>query len=82
MIPFKKCPVCNGEVVEKEVEKLLRGGNNTAFVKVKAEVCLHCGERFYSKATINEFQEIRLKLERQEISEFELLGKSFKVGSR
>ena len=82
MIPFKKCPVCNGEVVEKEVEKLLRGGNNTAVVKVKAEVCLHCGERFYSKSTINEFQEIRSKLEHEEISEFELLGHSFKAGSR
>jgi YgiT-type zinc finger domain-containing protein len=82
MIPFKKCPVCNGEVVEKEVEKLLRGGNNTAVIKVKAEVCLHCGERLYSKSTINKFQEIRSKLENQEISEFELLGKSFKVGSR
>ena len=23
MIPFKKCPVCGGEMVEKEVEKLL-----------------------------------------------------------
>jgi len=82
MIPFKKCPICNGEVVEKEVEKLLRGGNNTAVVKVKAEVCLHCGERLYSKSTINRFQEIRSKLERQGISEFELLGKSFKVENR
>ncbi len=43
-----KYPVCGGELVEKEVEKLLRGGVNTAVVKVGAEVCLHCGERFYS----------------------------------
>ena len=45
MIPFKKCPICGGEVVEKEVEKLLRGGKNTAVILVRAEVCLHCGER-------------------------------------
>ena len=38
MIPFKKCPVCGGEMVEKEVEKLLRGGVHTAVVKVHAEV--------------------------------------------
>jgi len=25
MLPFSKCPICGGEVVEKDVEKLLRG---------------------------------------------------------
>lgn len=47
MIPFDKCPICSGELVEKEVEKLIRGGNNTAIIKVKAEVCTGCGERLY-----------------------------------
>ena len=41
---FAKCPVCGGELIEKEVEKILMGGSNTALVRVKAEVCLHCGE--------------------------------------
>ena len=27
MIPFELCPVCGGEVIEKEVEKLILGGN-------------------------------------------------------
>ena len=79
MIPFKECPICKGEVVEKEVEKLLRGGKNTAVVKVKAEVCLHCGERLYSKETVSHFEQIRSKLERQEVSDFELLGQSYQV---
>jgi YgiT-type zinc finger domain-containing protein len=79
MIPFKECPICKGEVVEKEVEKLLRGGKNTAVLKVKAEVCLHCGERLYSKETVSHFEQIRLKLERQEVSDFELLGQSYQV---
>jgi len=26
MKPLDKCPVCGGELVEKEVEKLLKGG--------------------------------------------------------
>ena len=79
MIPFKKCPVCKGEMIEKEVEKLLRGGNNTAVMKVKAEVCLHCGERLYSKDIINKFEEIRMKLEKQDVSNFELIGQSYIV---
>ena len=64
MRPFEKCPVCGGDLVKKEVEKLLRGGDHTAVVKVEAQVCLHCGERLYSEQTVRRFEEIRAKLER------------------
>lgn len=81
MIPFNRCPVCNGEMIEKEVEKLLRGGNNTASIIVKAEVCFHCGERLYSKEITGKFEEIRSKLEKGEVTDFEPLGRSFRVAS-
>lgn len=64
---FDKCPVCGGEIVEKEVEKLLRGGTNAAVLSVMAEVCLKCGERFYTPDTVRKFDEIRRKLEREEL---------------
>ena len=80
MRPFEKCPVCGGDLVEKEVEKLLRGGDHTAVVNVEAQVCLHCGERLYSEQTVRRFEEIRAKLERQETKEFQPLGRSFGVG--
>ncbi len=76
---IEKCPVCGGELLEKEVEKILRGGIHTAVLKVRAEVCLHCGERLYSAQTIKRFEEIRAKLERQETTNFQLLGLSFQV---
>ena len=79
MKPFEKCPVCGGETVEKEVEKLLRGGDDTAAVKVRADVCLHCGERLYSAETIRRFEEIRRKLESRQTSGFRPLGRSFEV---
>jgi YgiT-type zinc finger domain-containing protein len=79
MLPFNKYPICNNEVVVKNVEKLLRGGKNTAVVKVKAEVCLHCGERLYSKDTITLFEQIKFKLEKQDVSEFQLLGQSYQI---
>lgn len=79
MIPFSKCPVCGGEIVEKKVEKLLRGGTHTAVLNVDAEVCLHCGERLYSQETIRRFEQIRAKLERQEVAEFQPLGQSFQI---
>jgi hypothetical protein len=34
MKPFEKCPVFGGELVEREVEKLLRGGVNTAVARL------------------------------------------------
>lgn len=80
MKPFEKCPICGGEVVEKHVEKLLRGGLNTAVVKATAEVCLHCGERLYSDEIVKRFEEIRRKLELKETREFEPVGQFFKVG--
>lgn len=79
MIPFEKCPICGGELVEKEVEKLLRGGIHTAVLKVQAEVCLHCGERLYSQETVRRFEEIRAKLERRETADFQPLGQSFQI---
>lgn len=79
MMPFPKCPVCGGEMVEKEVEKLLRGGVHTATIKVQAEVCLRCGERLYPQETVRRFEQIRAKLERKEVAEFQPLGQSFEV---
>jgi YgiT-type zinc finger domain-containing protein len=79
MIPFKKCPVCGGELMQKEVEKVVRGGNHTAILRVMAEVCLHCGERLYSRDDVTRFEEIRRKLERQETAEFLPVGQFFQV---
>ena len=79
MTPFEQCPVCGGEMVEKEVEKLLRGGNHTAVLKVRAEVCLRCGERLYAPETVRRFEQIRAKLERQEVEDFKPMGQSFQV---
>lgn len=76
---FEKCPVCGGELMEKEVEKVLKGGSNTAILKVKAEVCLHCGERLYRPEAVGHFEEIRKKLSAEDVSEFKLVGKTYQV---
>jgi len=76
---FKKCPLCGGEVVEKEVEKLLKGDGNTAIVKIKAEVCLHCGERLYAPDVIAKFDDVRKKLREGKIENFKEIGKSYHV---
>ena len=81
MMPFEKCPVCGSEMIAKEVEKLLRGGLNTATVIVSAEVCRRCGERLYPQETVRCFERIREKLKRDEVSDFQPMGHSFRVTS-
>jgi YgiT-type zinc finger domain-containing protein len=66
-------------MIEKEVEKLLRGGNHTAALRVVADVCLHCGERLYSPATVERFDQIRAKLETGETGAFQAVGQTFVV---
>ena len=77
MMPFSKCPVCGGEMIEKEVEKLLRGGAHIAAVKVQAEVCLSCGERLYAKDVVSRFDQIRAKLAQHDVAGFQPLGQSY-----
>lgn len=76
---FEKCPVCGGDLTEKEVEKVLKGGTNTAIVRVKAEVCPHCAERLYPPETISRFEDMRKKLTQEDVSEFESIGKTYQV---
>ncbi len=73
------CPVCGGPLVKKQVEKLLRGGVNTAVIHVSAEVCQRCGERLYLPETIRRFEDIRNKLAHQETAEFTPIGQSFQA---
>ena len=79
MKALDKCPVCAGKLVRKKVEKLLRGGQNTAVVTAEVDICLHCGECIYSQKTVRHFEEIRTKLERRQTSEFQVLGKLFQA---
>ncbi|NEP44811.1 MAG: YgiT-type zinc finger protein [Okeania sp. SIO2H7] len=79
MMLFDKCPVCGGEMVEKEVTEVVRGGGHTATVKVKATVCQCNGERYFPIETIRLFENIKAKLERQETEEFKPTGCSFEV---
>ena len=76
---FEKCSICGGELIEKEVEKVLRGGSNTAILRVIAEVCEHCGERMYRPEIVAHFEKIRQQLSTEDVGEFEPVGKTYQV---
>ena len=79
MTPFERCPICGGELIEKTLDKILRGGTHTAVLNVQAELCLRCGERLHSEETIRRFEDVRTKLERQDTADFEPIGTAFQV---
>jgi len=79
MLIFEKCPICGDNMIEKEVEKLLHGGKDTAVLQVKAEVCLHCGECLYAQEDVRRFEEIRAKLLRHDTADLQPLGQSFQA---
>jgi YgiT-type zinc finger domain-containing protein len=73
------CPVCGGELVNKRVEKLLRGGENMAVAFATADVCQRCGERLYSPEAVRFFEKIRTRLANRDTSGFVPLGNAFQV---
>lgn len=77
MLPFKKCPTCGGAVVKKEVEKIVKGGNDTAVLKVIAEVCEKCGERLYTPAQVKRFEAFRKMLFQKKPVGLKAVGRSY-----
>jgi YgiT-type zinc finger domain-containing protein len=76
-----KCPVCGGELVERDVEEVIRGGDNAAFIKVRAGVCLKCGEHLYEPQTMRLFEETRRKLEQNLEEGMHPVGKAYSASN-
>ena len=75
-----ECPICGSEVMEKEVEKLIKGGNDAVILKVKAGVCTKCGERIYDKATHEKIQHLREDLKKGITDKLHPVGYTYVTG--
>jgi YgiT-type zinc finger domain-containing protein len=76
---FDSCPVCGGELVKRQVEEILRGGNDTATLSVEAVVCQRCGDRLYSEDTVRRFERIRADLYRGSVEGLEPVGRAYRA---
>lgn len=75
----KKCPVCKGKLVDRDVEKFLRSNGDTAIMHVKAEVCINCSTKLYSPRLIARFAEVKKKLKKGQTEDFVLIGKTYEI---
>ncbi len=70
-------PPLRGKVVEKEVEKIVKGGNDVAILRVRAGVCEKCGERFYTKEVHKKIEEIRSELKQRTTELYKPIGRTY-----
>ena len=74
------CPSCGFTSLEnKNINYLINGGNNTALIPVNAEVCEHCGEILFTQDQVENFEDIKKKLENEQTENFIPIGKNYKV---
>ncbi len=73
------CPICGGEVTERNISEIVQGGNHTATLRMDVLVCLSCNERLYSLSDIQKMEQLKQKLERQDTADLTPIGQSFAV---
>ena len=75
-----KCPSCGTDRLEKKsITHTISGGNNTALIDVEAEVCQKCGEILFTPEQVCYFEDIKRKLEKEDVRNFIQIGKNFKL---
>jgi YgiT-type zinc finger domain-containing protein len=62
LLPLK-CPLCGGQIIEREVNQKIKGGGKVVVLKVRAYVCTECAERLYSLDSVKKFEKIKAQLE-------------------
>ncbi len=76
-----KCIICRGSnIIPKTVDEEIRKGNDIILIPLDIIVCSNRGERYYNKKAINRIEEIRSKIENQEV-EVEEIGKVMRANA-
>ena len=70
-----KCVVCKGSDIElKTVDEQIRKGRDIVLVPMNILVCSNCGERYYDRKSMRKIENIRNKVQNQEL-DVEEVGK-------
>lgn len=73
---LSRCARCgSSDLEDRDVQKLVRGGDDAAILRVHTTVCHHCGERYLPMEAVRALEQARRDLERGEVSQFRALGR-------
>lgn len=73
-----KCVICGSQIKEKTVWEEVRENNNHLLIKVKAEVCVNCGERYYAGGVVDRLLELKGNLKKHYLKLHEV-GKVYEL---
>lgn len=77
-----KCVICGSpDIKKKDVDEEIRLENDVVMVKINALVCESCGERYYSRQTMKELEDIEEKLKRR-IIKLDVIGSVFRFPNK
>jgi len=72
---LSRCVRCgSNDLEDRDVEKLVRGGDNVAALRVRATVCRHCGERYLPDGAIRTLEQARRDLAEDKLTRFRTVG--------
>jgi YgiT-type zinc finger domain-containing protein len=70
-----RCFRCGtGEIDQRIVEELVRRGRYVVAIRLSAEVCSNCGERYFEGEDVAMIEDVRVRLERGELDGFRITG--------
>ncbi|OGX21756.1 MAG: hypothetical protein A2Y00_04510 [Omnitrophica WOR_2 bacterium GWF2_43_52] len=72
------CVICAGEIRKKKVFEEVKDKNNHLLVKVDAEVCLNCGERYYPSGVVDKLISLKESLRKRNLKLHEI-GKVYEL---
>jgi YgiT-type zinc finger domain-containing protein len=74
-----KCVICKGSDIEmRKIEEEIRSERDIVLIPMEVLVCLSCGERYYDRKAMRKIEELRLKLNHDDL-EVEEVGKVLKA---
>ena len=67
-----RCAICGGELVHRLVEEEISENNDRIVVKVEAEVCENCRERYYADGIVDKLIDLKERLKKHKVKMHEI----------
>jgi YgiT-type zinc finger domain-containing protein len=75
MAKLSKCFRCGSrEIEERPVEQLVRQGRYVVALRVPADVCSSCGERYFEGDSVRMFESVKARIQRGDLEGFRVTG--------
>ena len=72
---LSKCFRCGStDIQERLVEEFVRQGQYVVALRLSADVCSNCGERYFDRGNATQIEDVRSRLARHDLEGFRVTG--------